>query len=267
MWKYITDLEKNTQKQNTKFFVLHTPIVKPIFVKKKDMKIRNLMYVVLSALLMACSNYGDKVVINNVDIYYKDGVSKELAEKLGRFLEENDFNENGTEKSVQLSKVKDKDEYIFKMVIKDDAVGNPEYEYAFETMSRVLEPVLGKPVTVQVCDEYFKPLKTFEASKSTKALSQGGVELVFTRNIQANEAQAVLNYWSEIASEDAENTIMLDKQDGKYIFKMVILEEYYKDTSLDYAFLELKNAVKEVLKTSDLDLILCDDDMITVRKL
>lgn len=49
------------------------------------MKIRNLMYVVLSALLMACSNYGDKVVINNVDIYYKDGVSKELAEKLGRF--------------------------------------------------------------------------------------------------------------------------------------------------------------------------------------
>lgn len=231
------------------------------------MKIRNLMSVTLIALLVGCSNYGDKIVIDHVEIYYKDGVSKELAKKLGHFLEENDFNEDGTEKSIQLTKAKDKDEYIFKMVIKEVAVDNQEYEYAFESMSRVLEPVLGKPVTIQVCDEYFKPLKTFEASKSTKALSQSGIELIFTRNIREDQAQAVLNYWNEIASEDTENTIMLDKHGGKYIFKMVVLEEYYKDTSLDYAFLELKNAMKEVLKTTELDFVLCDDDMLAVRRL
>lgn len=231
------------------------------------MKIKDLMYVVLTALLVGCSNYGDKIVVNKVEIYYKDGVSKELAQKVGNFLEENDFNEDGEEKSIQLTKDKGKDEYIFSMVVKKDAIDNVEYEYVFEAMSRVLEPVFGKPVTIKVCDEYFKPLKTFEASKATKALAQGGIELIFTRNIREDQAQAVLNYWTEIASEDAENTIMLDKQDGKYIFKMVVLEEYYKDTSLDYAFLELKNGIKEVLKTSELDLILCDDDMLAVRRL
>lgn len=112
---------------------------------------------ILGTAMIGC--YGDRVEFNKGEVYYKDGGTKEDAEKLGQYLVELKFFD-GVEKSVQLIKRDGRD--VVRFVIQDEYLDQPETETSFQAIAFLLsEDVFdGDPVDVDLTDDTFETKKT-----------------------------------------------------------------------------------------------------------
>ena len=117
----------------------------------------------LAAVLGGC--YGDKLEVNAGEVYYKEGASEADAQKLGDFLNEIGYF-NGEEKSVQLQKKGDR--FIFRAVVQDEYVDDPEIASAFEIIGAQISTMVfdGAPVDVHLTDEYLETKKTIPFNPS-----------------------------------------------------------------------------------------------------
>ncbi|HUR66994.1 MAG TPA: hypothetical protein VMZ03_11660, partial [Chitinophagaceae bacterium] len=111
-----------------------------------------------SILLFACKNYGKKVSHENVEVYYKDGMTKEDAQKtldfLVRMLGETE------KKSFQLAKGHG-DTIHFKMVADMDKVKATGDESFYRLTSILSDSVFkGAPVNVLLANEDFETIRT-----------------------------------------------------------------------------------------------------------
>lgn len=116
-------------------------------------------------LLFACSGYGEKVSYDGTEIYYTEGVSKEVADKTGAYLEEMGFTD-GTPKSVQLAK---EENYHFKMVVQQQYAQDTTKDINFKALGFLLSQEVfdGEPLKFHICDNTFETIRTFpiEGSK------------------------------------------------------------------------------------------------------
>jgi hypothetical protein len=116
-------------------------------------------------LFISCNSYGDKEVFNGTEVYYKTGVNKDEAVKLGNYLVSSEF-ADGNSKSVQLVKNEETGAYVFRMVTNKEARENDSYDFIFKLMAiQISDSVFNKqPVDFDVCDDRFKTVKTFKFS-------------------------------------------------------------------------------------------------------
>src|ERR1700730_16305205 len=73
---------------------------------------------VLVSVFSSCNNYGDKVTKGHIEVYYKDGITKDMAQKTADLLYDSDTaakNNTKDTKSMQLRKKTDT--ILFRMVI------------------------------------------------------------------------------------------------------------------------------------------------------
>ena len=119
---------------------------------------KNLLVLVFALFLLSCSNYGDKVVYDGTEIYYKDNVLQEKADQVGAYLEEIEFTD-GTPKSVQITK---DSVYNFRMVIQKGLENDESMEMSFKALGFLLSKEVfdGAPLNYQLCDNTFTTLKT-----------------------------------------------------------------------------------------------------------
>ena len=112
-------------------------------------------------LVTACNSYGDKIKINDKsEVYYKDGASKDDAQRLGNFLLKNSYFDSLSEKSVQLTK--NKDTFDVKFVVdkaKVEQQGNSEFLFQILGAAISSEVFANKPVKVILADQYMKGFK------------------------------------------------------------------------------------------------------------
>lgn len=112
-------------------------------------------------LITACNSYGDKIKINNKsEVYYKDGATKDDAQRLGNFLLKNNYFDSLSEKSVQVSK--NKDTFDVKFVVdkaKVEQQGNSEFLFQILGAAIRSEVFANKPVKVILADPYMKGFK------------------------------------------------------------------------------------------------------------
>lgn len=112
-------------------------------------------------LVTACNSYGDKIKINDKsEVYYKDGASKDDAQRLGNFLLKNSYFDSLSEKSVQLTK--NKDTFDVKFVVdkaKVEQQGNSEFLFQILGAAISSEVFDNKPVKVILADAYMKGFK------------------------------------------------------------------------------------------------------------
>ena len=133
---------------------------------------KNLLPAIIGLLLLAsCSNnYGTKVSKEYLEVFYKEGISKEMAEKTLDYLlpEWRDDGEKTKTKSVQLSK--NGDTIVFKAVSVMEVMNKMD-ETVFYNMGSELSAKLynNAPVNVVLTDEKFKPLRTYVFRKSEPA--------------------------------------------------------------------------------------------------
>lgn len=122
-----------------------------------------LLFIISTFTIASCSNYGDKVSKDFVEIYYKDNITKEQAEKTLEILYPG-WNQSGTKKSVQL--VKKADTVYFRMVIDEEkAKGIADETYLLLGTGLSMSVFNNEPVNVELTDNRFNTLRTLHFEK------------------------------------------------------------------------------------------------------
>ena len=122
-----------------------------------------LLFIITTITITSCSNYGDKVSKDFVEIYYKDNISKEQAEKTLEILYPS-WNQSGTKKSVQL--VKKADTVYFRMVIDEEkAKGIADETYLLLGTGLSMSVFNNAAVNVELTDNRFNTLRTLHFEK------------------------------------------------------------------------------------------------------
>ncbi|MFZ5353037.1 MAG: hypothetical protein ACOZCL_09985 [Bacillota bacterium] len=97
------------------------------------------------------------------EIYYTSEVNLDYVDAVGRVLEEAGFfMEDGKTISAKLDK--EGDYFVFSMVIYEERIDDEEVISYFEELRKYFsdEVFNGANVKLQLCDEYFRPLRTIE---------------------------------------------------------------------------------------------------------
>lgn len=118
-----------------------------------------LLVFTLSMSLMACDQYGEKLMFKKGELYFTKTVTKDEAQKLGDYLVKEGFFSDNNTVSAQLNK--EGDTYQFRMVTLEAAREKPETVEIMKAAAQEISANVfdGKNVVVHLCDEYFKTLK------------------------------------------------------------------------------------------------------------
>lgn len=115
----------------------------------------------LAALLIlaSCKNYGKKIPYGKSEVFYTENVTREQAQKLGDYLNQNHFFKDDKKASVQLDK--SADTFLFRMVVLDNFVNDESYInnakiFTTELSDKVFDQ---KPVLINFCDKYFSTVR------------------------------------------------------------------------------------------------------------
>lgn len=128
-----------------------------------------LLFISISTITFtSCQNYGKEVDFGNLQIFYKDGVSKELAMKLGEYLIKNGLMDED-HSGISLQVLKNGALYQLKIVVKDNFENNPEYAEGFTKLASILSANVfeGAEVEVYACDKQFRIKKVFHMETQT----------------------------------------------------------------------------------------------------
>jgi hypothetical protein len=97
------------------------------------------------------------------EMYYTDNVTINEVNKLGNFLEENDFFINDG-KTVSVKLDKKSDTYIFSMILNKKYIDDKEYMDNLKQFAQQLSTDLFKSkVEIDICDNTFKPIKVVDS--------------------------------------------------------------------------------------------------------
>lgn len=167
----------------------------------------------LAICLSACTNHGTKLKKDYLEVYYKEGISKELAQKALDFLHPLWKEESGKtpRKSIQLSKAGG-DTISFRAVVADedkagDVDENMLYEMANELSVKLFD---GAPVNIVLTDNKFKAIRTLVFKKNSvteeagygEKVTSGNVEVYATDEFSRNEARKLADYLNEEVKPD-----------------------------------------------------------------
>jgi hypothetical protein len=123
----------------------------------------------IGIIFYSCNNFGKKVKAGHVEVYYKDGISKEDAQKTADLLLGIDEASNNApnQKSMQLVKIKDT--ITFRMVIDKEKLAGVQ-DLSFYAIGIMLSDSLfnHSPVNVELTDNLFKTIKTLHFKGDTQ---------------------------------------------------------------------------------------------------
>jgi hypothetical protein len=121
-----------------------------------------LLSLVLAVALTSCTNYGKKAKSGGIEVYYKDGINEEQAQRTADVFNEAIQSSNpGSKdrKSFQLTKATDT--VLLKMVVDTDKAAKLPDESFFAIQSLVSDSVFnGGPVNLMLTDDSFKGVRT-----------------------------------------------------------------------------------------------------------
>lgn len=227
----------------------------------------------LLPLLAACSNYGPKVNSSNIEVYYKEGISKEQAEKTAglfdRLLKASNPNDNG-KKSFQLQK--SGDTILLKMVAdasKLKAVGDDAF-YAITTM--VSDSVFsGAVVNLTLTDNTFKGFKEYAFRKS--AISTWGAKFisgkveVYDDGVGQEQTSALADFMTAYFEPQTIFSFQLSKDETDRVITKMVVNPDRMNFFTDEVLLEISKGISEkVLNGAPVHFELTDTQFNTLRR-
>lgn len=205
----------------------------------------------LVPFLAACSNYGSKATSDNIEVYYKEGISKEQAEKTARLFDQL-LNESSpddrSKKSFQL--LKTGDTIVLKMVAdksKLSAVGDDAF-YAITTV--VSDSVFaGAVVNLTLTDNTFKGFKNFAYRKN--AVSSWGEKYVdgfievYDDGIGMTAVKELASFMTGYFSPKNTFSFQLTKNEAQEVIARMVVNTDRMSFFTDEVLLEISKGISE----------------------
>ena len=188
---------------------------------------KNVFYLLLLAICLgACKNYGDKVKKGNIEVYYKEGITKEQAEKTAELLYNSIKGTAAAEsrKSMQLIKGNG-DTLLFRMVVDKKKLADAKDENFIAIATALSEGVFdGKPVNVDLTNNSFKTIRSITfvqsgAEEYGEKITSGNIE-VYNDGTSTQLAYDLAGFLDRYMDPSNKISFQLSKN-GEYIVKMV----------------------------------------------
>lgn len=205
----------------------------------------------LLPFLAACSNYGPKVTSTNIEVYYKEGISKEQAEKTARLFDQllkaSNPADNAT-KSFQLLKAGDT--ILLKMVA-DPAKLKDVGDDAFYAITTVVSDSVfaGSVVNLTLTDNTFKGFREFAYRK--KAVSSWGEKYesgfveVYDDGVGLSAAKALADLMSSYFTPQNTFSFQLTKNEQEQTIARMVVNPDKMELFTDEVMLELSKGISE----------------------
>ena len=202
-------------------------------------------------VLTACSNYGQKVSKDYLDVYYKDGITKEQAQKaLDYFLPKwKDEGEKTKPKSIQLTK--NGDTINFRMVANMEVMSKMDEQVFYVTGNELSTELFnGSPVNVILTNDKFETIRSYSYKKMEvpdfgEKINSGMIEVYIKGGFSREQATTLAKFLEQSINpaETISFQISTDEK-GYYLLRMVANPE--KITTLsDTQLEEMAQAVSE----------------------
>jgi hypothetical protein len=193
------------------------------------MKLTTTLFFSLSAaafLLSACTNYGDKVSKDFVEVYYKENITKEQAQQTLDLLYPS-WNESSNQKSVQLTK--SGDTVNFRMVINEEKAKDIKDESYLLLTNGISSSVFkGSPVNVDLTNDKFETIRTLRYKKmdaedyGTK-INSGNIDVYAKDGFNEKQAETLAAFIDQMDGDaaDTKSFQATGSSDGVYTISMV----------------------------------------------
>jgi hypothetical protein len=196
----------------------------------------NRIIILLLALftLGSCTNYGKKVKKDNIEVYYKEGITSDEAEKTAALIESEDkkAGNKSSRKSFQL--LRSGDTVTLRMVVDVERAKGMGDETFNAIASLVSETSFNsKPVKMELTDAKFKTIRNIAYKKpevlidetNTAAfgekVEEGNAE-VYIKGASTQESTLLAGYLNDYFKPETTYSFQLIKDDiGNYTVKMV----------------------------------------------
>ncbi len=245
---------------------------------------------VLSILgITSCSNYGNKINIEGTkgEVYYKDGATESQAQKVGDFLKQDGF--FGNQKSASVQVAKNGDNYVVRFVYnKDYYEKTPGLEEFFKNYGVRMSNDLfnGKKIDITLADKYFKDFKTIPYEATTTEPPAPPItshDEVFNKADYNHQTVGDVNfYWKGLTNVESKPIIdyivkngafsggtaeiYITKDDGHYILKFPVKEEYRNDNNIITEVEKVSKEIKDnVFPNDPYSFQMTDERLSTIR--
>lgn len=163
-----------------------------------------IFFLVAVISLSSCTNYGKKVKSSNIEVYYKDGITEETAQKTADYIYTLDTQEEtkNNKKSFQLNK--DGDTINCKMVVNEEKYKDIPMA-TFQRIGYMISKNVfdGKPVNLVLTNNKFKPITTAYYTKMDDAggetgfgerVSSGNIEVFVTKGADMTDGEMLAKF-------------------------------------------------------------------------
>jgi len=183
-------------------------------------------------MLAACTNYGKKVKEGHIEVYYKEGITQQEAEKTAKALYDADSKAGNdpARKSFQLSR--EGDTVLLRMVVDQSRAKDMGDENFSPIALMISENAFnGKPVNMELTDTKFKTIRSIAYQKTTtedinvaafgEKITDGNTE-VYYKGASTDEANRLAAFMNEYFKPETTFSFQLIKDENEnYIVKMV----------------------------------------------
>lgn len=230
------------------------------------------LFLLLLPILAACSNYGPKVSSSNIEVYYKDGISKEQAEKTAglfdRLLKDSNPGDNGT-KSFQLGKRGDT--ILLKMVADPSKLKNVGDEAFYVITTLVSDSIFsGAVVNLSLTDNTFKGFKEIafrkNAAGSWGEKYEAGMIEVYDDGVGLSAAKALADFMTGYFSPQTTFSFQLTKNEADEVVAKMVVNPEKMSLFSNEVMLEISKGISEkVLNGTPVHFELTDNQFTTLR--
>ncbi|HSU28665.1 MAG TPA: hypothetical protein VLJ68_09810 [Chitinophagaceae bacterium] len=117
--------------------------------------------IVTMCLVSSCTNYGKKVSHDYLEVYYKEGITKEQAQRTVDYLYPVWMDEGAKTRKKSIQLTKSGDSINFRMVTDQEKLAKIESNDIFYSMAQNLSDSIfnGAPVNLDLTDKQFKTVR------------------------------------------------------------------------------------------------------------
>lgn len=192
---------------------------------------RIILILIASFILASCTNYGTKVKNDNIEVYYKEGITAKEAEKTAAVINELD-GKGDVKKSFQLFRAGDT--VTLRMVV-DEQKAKGMGDENFTPIAYIISDSIfsGKPVNMQLTDNKFKPIRSIAYKKPElpngdvnvaafgERITEGNTE-IYVQGAGKEEATQLAGFLENYFNPETTYSFQLLKDEpGNYTVKMV----------------------------------------------